>query len=216
MARLDAKWNNFWQRGQTWYHFWQDTPTASSPVNIDTFTGELIVSSVAPTVTVTDNKPLNPDSGSLVLSGFAPTVVAQQNVFLYPDNGQLVLLGYSPTVVVTTNADLFPGSGQVLITGFAPTVVTSENQHLFPGSSQLLLEGFAPDITIFNGIVVTETGELIVTGAEPIVSISSSFLNLADGVGKYNDKNAKLELQKQILEEDELILAYVQAFVKLL
>jgi hypothetical protein len=25
MARLDAKWYNFSQRGQMWYHFWQDT-----------------------------------------------------------------------------------------------------------------------------------------------------------------------------------------------
>lgn len=25
MARLDAKWYNFWGDGQTWYHFWQDT-----------------------------------------------------------------------------------------------------------------------------------------------------------------------------------------------
>lgn len=28
MARLNAKWNNFTQRGQTWDHFWQDSATA--------------------------------------------------------------------------------------------------------------------------------------------------------------------------------------------
>jgi len=28
MARLNAKWYNFWNRGQDWYHFWQDTDTS--------------------------------------------------------------------------------------------------------------------------------------------------------------------------------------------
>lgn len=27
MARLNASWNNFTNRGQTWYHFWQDSGT---------------------------------------------------------------------------------------------------------------------------------------------------------------------------------------------
>ncbi len=26
MARLDARWDNFWERGQAWYGFWQDGP----------------------------------------------------------------------------------------------------------------------------------------------------------------------------------------------
>jgi len=32
VARLDAKWYNFFQRGQKWYHFWQDTPEVPVPV----------------------------------------------------------------------------------------------------------------------------------------------------------------------------------------
>lgn len=31
MARLYAKWNKFSERGQTWYHFWQDTPAPVVP-----------------------------------------------------------------------------------------------------------------------------------------------------------------------------------------
>lgn len=49
MARLDAKWGNFWQRGQTWYHFWQDTEDAGGLSSISgtsdgscTVTGSLI------------------------------------------------------------------------------------------------------------------------------------------------------------------------------
>lgn len=32
MARLDARWNNFSERGQTWDHFWQDTKETGSTV----------------------------------------------------------------------------------------------------------------------------------------------------------------------------------------
>ena len=47
MARLDAKWY-FWRRGQTWYHFWQDTEAAGgvseisgSTAGTSTVTGSL-------------------------------------------------------------------------------------------------------------------------------------------------------------------------------
>lgn len=46
MARLNAKWNNFSERGQTWDHFWQDAATASS--------GTAYTLSLSDTVTLSD------------------------------------------------------------------------------------------------------------------------------------------------------------------
>lgn len=31
MSRLNARWGNFWHRGQVWYHFWQDSVGAAVP-----------------------------------------------------------------------------------------------------------------------------------------------------------------------------------------
>lgn len=47
MARLDAKWYNFWGNGQTWYHFWQDAKTSGS--------GTAYVSELSDSVTAADS-----------------------------------------------------------------------------------------------------------------------------------------------------------------
>lgn len=40
MARLDARWGNFSERGQAWDHFWQDAPTTSGAATY-TFSGDV-------------------------------------------------------------------------------------------------------------------------------------------------------------------------------
>lgn len=33
MARLDARWLNFWERSQAWYSFWQDGPSGTAAIS---------------------------------------------------------------------------------------------------------------------------------------------------------------------------------------
>jgi hypothetical protein len=134
MARLNSKWNNFWQRGQAWYHFWEDASTAGggSPINITPDTGAIILTGYAPSVSVSDNKNVSPSTGQLALTGYAPTVTVSDNKNILPSTGVVVLTGYAPVVSVTNHINVSPGTGVIIMYGFAPTITTSSVS--YPGT----------------------------------------------------------------------------------
>ena len=102
MARLDAKWYNFWGSGQAWYHFWQDTEAVGgASATSSPGTGSAVLTGFSPTISVTDNKTVSPGTGLLLFNGFAPGVSVTDNKTVSPITGQLILSGFVPTVVIT-------------------------------------------------------------------------------------------------------------------
>ena len=95
MARLNASWDNFSLRGQTWDHFWLDASNAATnPISV------------------------NPGTGELSLSGFSAIVNIDINVF--PGFGEITITNYRPAAIVTESVNLYPGYGELVLSAFVP------------------------------------------------------------------------------------------------
>jgi len=115
------------------------------------------------------------------------------SVTVSTQTGELVLTGFAPNVVVTDNKTVSALTGQLVLLGFAPTVSITEAVNVYPGVGELVIEGFAPTV--------------IVTGERASV--------VADGYGRY-DKEKEQRKRKELMYEDEMILAVIEAFVKII
>jgi len=69
-----------------------------SPVNITTSTGELLLTGIAPTITLTYNLNILTSTGELILTGYTPTIAVTNNINIVTSTGELVLVGYAPTI----------------------------------------------------------------------------------------------------------------------
>jgi len=99
MARLDAKWY-FWRRGQTWYHFWQDTEAAGGVSEIS--------GSTAGTSTVTGSL-----SGSGSLAGSSAGTSTAVGVLI----AYVQISGQADGLATVTGTITDAGGGPTPITG---------------------------------------------------------------------------------------------------
>ena len=99
MARLDAKWY-FWRRGQTWYHFWQDTEAAGGVSEIS--------GSTAGTSTVTGSL-----SGSGSLAGSSAGTSTAVGVLI----AYVQISGQADGLATVTGTITDAGGGPTQITG---------------------------------------------------------------------------------------------------
>lgn len=130
--------------GTIWKRYFFD----ANPQTVNTNTGIITLSGVAPTVSVSSNTTASTSTGNIVLIGLAPFVFTPVQVLT--TDGSVVLSGVSPSIVISDNTIVFSQSGAIFITGIAPEIPTSSN-------------------------VVTYTGELVLTARKPIISARAYF-----------------------------------------
>lgn len=164
MARLDAKWYNFWGDGQTWYHFWQDTNSASvsnisgSITGTSTVTGVLkgsgsLSGSISGTSTV---------SGTLNGSGALAGAISGTSTVTGSLNGVGSLVG-----TVNGLSDVLGtliGVGYISVTISGEATVTGT---LINAGSTIDISGTANGTSSVTGILINATPEPPPTPVSP-------------------------------------------------
>lgn len=172
-------------------------PVASSGTTVTPTTASLVLTTFAPTVSVSNNQLVTPTTASLSLTTFAPTVTASDHktvtpttaaltlttfapsvnigVNVVPTTLALTLTTFAPTVSVTNNQTVTPTTAALSLTTFAPTVTASDHKTVTPTTASLSLTGFAPTVTASDHKVVTPTtAALTLTAFAPTVSTSDN------------------------------------------
>jgi hypothetical protein len=126
MARLDAKWYNFWARGQTWYHFWQDTKGIVN-TQLDATPGSLSITGGSASIVI--NRNVSVSSGFLTFSG--SSIYATISRLISVNGGLLQLSGSQISVTVNKLLSANPGvltlSGGVIFITYSPFVQLTGN-----------------------------------------------------------------------------------------
>lgn len=151
MARLNAKWLNFSERGQVWDHFWQDSASA------------------APT-----NSYSNTGSGTIHIAGSGP----YSKTMNWPVDGLIIKVAGSATVTKRMN---YVGSGTILISGTASdketfnylpsgTILISGSAFVtkrmnYVPSGTIRISGSASDSEVFN---YQASGTILISGSAGI------------------------------------------------
>jgi hypothetical protein len=116
----------------------------------------LVLTGIAPVVTVSNHQTLAPANASLVLTGVAPVVTATAHQTISPDPTILTLTGVAPAVTVGATLLLIPDPAVLVLTGIAPVVQAGESPTDgwagYPGSARLSPSGAA------GGAVVATRG----------------------------------------------------------
>lgn len=73
---------------------------------------------------------VDPDVGSIVITGLAPAVTVTTGETVAPDVGAIVITGLAPTITVTANVVCEPGCGSIVCDGLAPTCITPPEEVL--------------------------------------------------------------------------------------
>lgn len=145
MARLDARWENFSERGQTWDHFWQDASVAADPVVVLPPAAALTLTGATPVV-LTPRVTL-PTAASLTVSGAVPVISTPR--VAQPSASSLTLTGATPAVLAPRAVQ--PAFASLTLTGAVPTVEVAGSAIVLPTPASLVLTGAVPDTGMAQG-----------------------------------------------------------------
>lgn len=213
MARLDAKWGNFWQRGQTWYHFWQDQTSSSGTAYVvqidDTVTisdqaSKSTVLSKVDSVTISDSSSksiVKTSDDSVVisdLSGKSIQVSKEDQVAISDSRSSGVEVSFSDDVVISESGDivLTPG-GTDWIVNLSDTVVISDDQFESEGNSLVLND----EVLVSDDISIQLFSESVPDGTSANKPVSY-------------DVDYKAELMNRIAAEDDDIIQIIKIFLQ--
>lgn len=122
---------------------------------------DLVLTTFAPTVSVSNNQTVTPPVVALVLTTFAP----QLRLSVIPATVALTLSTFAPTVTVSGNQTVTPSVVALVLTTFAPQV----NLAVFPTTATLTLSTFAPQV---NLAVTPAVLPLVLTTFAPQVNLA--------------------------------------------
>lgn len=120
------------------------TPEAAG-TNLSPSRADLVLSTTAPALGVTNNRDLSPAAGNLTLSTVAPSRVTDER--RDPSSGDLTLSATAPTVVQTTNVDASPATAQLALSTTVPTVAQTTAVDASPDAARLALTTVAPTVS---------------------------------------------------------------------
>lgn len=190
MARLDARWNDFSERGQTWYHFWQATETA----NVAVAPAAMVLSFTGAAVAVANPQAVRPDAmaGSQLVSDTDSSsgIIADQdgsailanmltwggsnagvvvNVIAQPSAMSMTFAGSTPAI--STPVVTQPSALPMTFTGSVPAIATPILAQ--PSALATTFAGSVPAVAVGDAVHVTPAMlNLALTLAIPTVTVS--------------------------------------------
>lgn len=168
MARLDAKWFDFWNRGQTWDHFWQDASAASGSI---TGTGSVAQTYV---IAATGTEVLA-GTGS-VAEGYALAATAAET---FSATGSVA----EPYALASSGTETFVGSGAAAETYQLTASGTESYEATGAVATATALSGSGIEGFEATGAVAVALA-LSAAGAEEFAGTASQDLTVVlDGVG---------------------------------
>lgn len=139
--------------------------------NISPGSKQLVLSTVAPSVVVSNHRNISPSAAQLALSAVAPSVSVAAHVSISPAGGQLVLSSVAPTVAVTQNVAISPAAAQLVLSSAAPSVARTAHVAIQPGKADLVLSTATPAVVQTTGVNASPaTAQLSLSTTAPTVA----------------------------------------------
>lgn len=167
-------------------------PTAVQDIRRDIPQGNLALSSVAPSVSVSAATNISPAAAQIVLSRTAPTVL--QDIRRNTPQGNIVLSSTAPSVSVSNNLNISPAAAQLVISrtapgvvqnirrdtpqgnlvlsSAAPSVVQTTSANISPAAAQLAFSSVAPGVSAGAGSNLSPAAaQLALSAAAPTIKV---------------------------------------------
>lgn len=158
--------------------------TVSAHRDISPAAAQLTLSAVAPSVSVAAHVNISPAAGQLVFSSAAPAVALSQSVSISPTAAQLVLSSVAPTIARTDNVAIQPGKADLVLSTAAPAVVQTTGVNASPAAAQLSLSTTAPIVAQTTSANLSPAaGQLLLSSAAPSVSVPAN-VNISPAAGQ--------------------------------
>lgn len=166
-------------------------------INIFPAGGNLTLSTVAPTATLSDNRFAVPAQGNLALSSAAPTI--QISPAPQPAAANLTLAGQAPTVTIIPPGTFIPAPGSLALSTFVPLVHINIHTIITVGSAQLVISSTMPSLAIrYPSNSVSWTGTATFELIPPFILFAATREFITEPTDDLPDQPFKGTLQKAL------------------
>ena len=128
-----------------------------------------------PTILLSDNKVVSPNSDTITLTPADPTILVGGGKVISPNADTLSLVSAAPTVLVSNHKLVSPNADVITLSAQAPTILVSNHKKVSPNADVVTLTSQNPTVLVSNHKKVSPNADAITLSAQaPTVLVSDN------------------------------------------